>query len=92
MPSPVLKELFINYFGGEINGTEINEDLVHWVSLGTQKPVDKLSFVRKGKMYRALLVSEMTAFAGAPFLSLADVFGVSKTAMAIQLTDLGLVR
>src|SRR5262249_39563966 len=92
MPGPVVKSIFLQYFGGEIEGARLNEHFVHWVSLAIGRQVDPVPFVQKGALYRALLIAEMKSFAGTPFVSLADRFGVSRIAMAIQLVDLRLVR
>jgi hypothetical protein len=52
--------------------------------------VDEIQF-SSNLRYRALVIAETASYAGQHFVPLTTAFGVSSTALAIQLEDLGLV-
>lgn len=92
MPRKILRQYFNRYFGEIIDGREPNEDLAFWLSAGTKQNIDFIELAKRPARYRALLISQLSSYKGRHFISLADRFGVSPTAMAIQLEDLGLVK
>ncbi|HYX71586.1 MAG TPA: ImmA/IrrE family metallo-endopeptidase [Nitrososphaera sp.] len=92
MPRKVLRKYFIQHFGEMIDGRQPNEDLTVWLSAGTGESIDMIELAKRGARYRALLISKASTYKGRRLISLADRFGVSHTAMAIQLEELGLVK
>ncbi len=95
MPTKALKRRFIDAFGGPFDGRKIDSEVAFWLSAGVARrgiarrvtEVDLSSNLR----YRAMIIAETASFAGHHFSPLTDAFGVSPTALAIQLEDLGLV-
>jgi len=92
MPSKFLRTTFLRCFGRPIDGTVPNQDLAFDLSAATGQRIDSLVLASRDPMYRALLVANTSTFKGRLFVSLAEQFGVSPTAMAIQLLDLDLVK
>jgi hypothetical protein len=92
MPSRTLREYFKRQFGASIDGREPNEELAFWLSTSAGQTIDAIELAKRGAEYRGLLISQASSYQGRRFIPLADRFGVSPTAMAIQLKDLLLVR
>lgn len=92
MPTKFLTKYFHQHFGGPVDGTEPSEELTFWLSAGLNQEVDIIELAQQGTKYRALLISQISAYKFGRFIPLAKRFGVSPTAMAIQLEYLGLVR
>lgn len=91
MPSKLLTDVFISYFGGRVDGAEANEDLCYYLSRGTGRRISP-NELRSMKAYdRALLVAGASEFGTTMLQPLFERFSVSKSAMAIQLKDLKLV-
>lgn len=87
-----LTAYFQENFGRPISGNCENlQDLVSWLQSGRQEHVDALQF-RQNRRYRSLVTAQAWCCKpGIPFVPLAKRFGVSPTAMAIQLEDCALV-
>jgi Zn-dependent peptidase ImmA (M78 family) len=86
MPSKIVNLYFKRCFGKPIDGRQPNEELAVWLSS------DSIELAKRGSRYRALLISQQSSYKRKRFIPLADRFGVSPTAMAIQLEELGLVK
>ena len=91
MPRKILRAYFEKCFRHPINAMEPNEDAA-WLASVADDTTDTIDVVKQGVKYRAFLVARLTSFGGKNFVSLADRFGVSPSAMAIQLIDLELVK
>jgi hypothetical protein len=90
MPRKILRAYFEKCFGHPIDATEPNDDAAWLASVADT--TDQIDVVRRGVKYRAFVVARLTSSGGNNFVSLADRFGVSPSAMAIQLIDLELVK
>jgi hypothetical protein len=92
MPHKRVDAYFREHFGSPINGESKElQDLVFWLQSGSLLKLDAFAF-RQDRRYRALAVARASfSGPGTPFVSLAQKFGVSPTAMAIQLEDFALV-
>jgi hypothetical protein len=90
MPGKALKRKFIDAFGSQIDGRQPNHEWAFWFSAGTRHQVDEIQFSAELR-YRAMIVAETCSFGTRHFTPLVKTFGVSSTAMAIQLEDLRLV-
>jgi IrrE N-terminal-like domain len=91
MPRKILRAYFEKCFHHPINGREPNED-AEWLASVADYTIDTIDVVRRGVQYRAFLVAGLSSIGGKNFVSLADRFGVSPSAMAIQLRELELVK
>jgi hypothetical protein len=92
MPSKILRTVFENHFRAPIDGREPNATLAYVLSMGTNRTIRAIDLATKGQRYRSVMVAQTASFGKAFFVPLAVKFGVSPTAMAIQLEDLGLVQ
>ena len=92
MPTFHVVKTFFQYFGGPIDGTEPNEELAFWLSAGSKKEFDAIDFSMWTRRSRSRLIVQVSSFKTKHFHSLAERYGVSITAVAIQLEDLGLVK
>ena len=92
MPTKLVIKIFHKSFGGPVDGRTPNDDLAFWFSTASTTKIEPSKLATHGPRYRALLLAQAQTWQGSPLVSLADRFGVSPTAMAIQLVDLGLVR
>jgi len=91
MPTKPLAAYFFEVFGERIDGSTQDHSLSTWLSIGTNRRVNEIDFARSLR-YRALLIAQTTSFGPTPnFVPLAKRFGVSPSAMAIRLENLGLV-
>jgi len=90
MPQKLLAEYFEVVFGQLISADSVTSEQLFWLRSG-KADIDELRF-QSNLRYRALVVASTSYFrSGKPFISLAERFGVSPTAMAIQLEYSGLV-
>jgi len=92
MPRKLLQKMFIERFGGPFDGRQPDDSQASWLSIGTGESIRSTELAANGPLYRGLLIARTNLFEGKSFLPLAQVFGVSPTAMAIQLKELWLVR
>lgn len=92
MPTRFLVRTFFNRFGGPIDGNELDEGLLFWLSAGCKREIDISRFSKWERRERSKYIAELTSYRSRHFRSLAEYFGVSVTAMAIQLEDLDLVK
>jgi hypothetical protein len=90
MPRKALVRKFTEAFGSQFDGRRPDPDVAFWFSAGTGRAVDEIQF-SSSLRYRATVVAETRSFGGRYFTPLVRTFGVSPTAMAIQLEDLRLV-
>lgn len=91
MPRRLLTDHFRSAFGKQIDGTNPDHELAFWLS-DERRAVNEIDLCQNGVRYRALLVATVSHFGPSSYVvPLAKRFGVSPTAMAIQLEDLGLV-
>jgi len=86
MPAKVLKEKFEKAFGLRLDLTD--PVTMSRLSIGVGRPIQEYEFASSLR-FRSLIVAGAKPFRCSA--SLAATFGVSPTAMAIQLEDLGLV-
>jgi Zn-dependent peptidase ImmA (M78 family) len=90
MPTKVLTKYFQQMFSEPIDGRIPSVELARWLS--DEDSQISAAALSKGLRYRSLLVARKSVVkSGKYFKSLANSFGVSITAMAIQLEDLKLV-
>jgi len=89
MPGKLVCQLFSRLFGGPVDGESMTDDEAYLLTEGT-KYARSLSVV--APFDRAKLVAENPSLVTKEYRNLAQVFGVSSTAIAIQLLDLGLVK
>jgi IrrE N-terminal-like domain len=90
MPSDSVRRIFARMFGSAIDGTQLDDDTAYLLS-----PDGKIlasQIVGMAPLDRARLVAKVSSCVFSDFRSLADLFEVSITAMAIQLLDLQLVQ
>ncbi|HET6976985.1 MAG TPA: hypothetical protein VFI24_11715 [Pyrinomonadaceae bacterium] len=92
MPKKPVSEYFEHCIGNPIDGREPDPELAFWLGTVARQSIDEIELVKRGADYRALLVAQLTEFKGLRFVSLADRFGVSASAMGYQLIDLELVK
>jgi Zn-dependent peptidase ImmA (M78 family) len=92
MPTKLLNKVFRENFGDPLDGRTPNEDLAFWFTTASATKVDPSELASRGPKYRALLLAQAKSWRGSFLVSLSDRFGVSPSAMAIQLLELGLVR
>jgi Zn-dependent peptidase ImmA (M78 family) len=92
MPRKILKSEFNQRFGVCLDGSQPDQELAFWLSAGLGRDIDMIELAKNGTSYRAFLISGLSSFRGRHFIPLADRFGVSLKAMAIQLEKLGLVK
>ena len=90
MPEKMLNRKFIEAFGSPIDGRQPNHELAFWLSAGTRRQVNEIEF-SSDLRYRAMVIAETSSLGSRRFTPLVKTFGVSPTAMAIQLEDLRLV-
>lgn len=90
MPKKVLIKKFMSAFGGTIDGRNADQTLAFWLSAGTHRNVNEID-LSSSLRYRSMLIAETSSFGSSHFAPLARTFGVSPTAMAIQLEELRLV-
>lgn len=92
MPIRHVVKTFFKRFGGPLNMSRPDEEIEFWFNVrGELEPKpDRLANKRQLRP-RSRLVANATSFRGALFPSLVERYGVSQTAMAIQLENLGLV-
>jgi hypothetical protein len=87
MPAKVLKEKFGDAFGLQIDLTD--PVTISRLSIGVGRELNDYEFASNLR-YRSMVIAGARSFTNR-FAPLASTFGVSPTAMAIQLEDLGLV-
>lgn len=91
MPPRYLKRLFLHFFGRCIDCTVSDSTLAASISSlrGEYVPADAVSALTPEAL--AYEIAQLRTYGGRGFVSLAEHFGVSPRAMAIQLKDTGLV-
>jgi len=90
MPGTILTKYFRDTFGEAIDHSELSTDAACWLS----NPRRNVTFsdLRGNRRRLSMVIAEAPSFGPTnSFIPLAVRFGVSITAMAIQLEDLGLV-
>ncbi len=92
MPTKLLKKVFRESFGPPIDGRIPDDDLAFWFSAASPTKIEPSELTARGPRYRAFLLAQAEIWQSTSVVPLADRFGVSPTAMAIQLEELGLVR
>lgn len=92
MPTKLLNKVFSEIFGTPIDGRIPNDDLAFWFSNALSIKIKPSELIAYEPRRRALLLAQAKTWKSVPIIPLADRFGVSPTAMAIQLEELGLVR
>gem|GEM_PF-1935845 len=90
MPSDWVRTIFSRMFGRAISGTLLDDDRAYLLSPDGKFPASRI--VGMTPLERARLVAKASSFVFSDSRSLADIFEVSITAMAIQLLDLQLVQ
>jgi hypothetical protein len=90
MPRRMLIRKFTEALGPQFDGRIPNLNDAFWLSAGTDRAVTEIRLAEDLR-YRAMVVAETRSFGGRHFTPLVRTFGVSPTAMAIQLEDLRLV-
>lgn len=88
MPSKSLRELFERRHGPIVDRAYLENDFAFYLTNG------KLSQSQLKNMDRlalAVVIAEADSFTSSDSRSFTEVFGVSSTAMAIQLVDLSLI-
>lgn len=88
MPAKVLHDLFCRRFPAPINVSEIDDTYATLLTNGRLVPSELRA---KSILEVAEIVAKASSFLAADERALMDIFGVSATAMGIQLLDLGLV-
>ena len=91
MPTKLLTDVFNRCFGGRIFGSDADDNTCYCLSLASGKRITPQDFRLMSVSDRAKIVAGVSNFGPTFFRSLIDRFSVSKTAMAIQLKDVGLV-
>jgi hypothetical protein len=89
IPSDIVFDLFGRLFGDGVDGAQIRDDQAYCVSNG-RLAASEIS--RLQPLERARLIAGQSSLVAAHGRSLADIFGVSATAVGIRLLDLELVR
>ncbi len=88
MPEKQLRRKFNQFFGLQLDGST-HEAATRFAAAALCQ-VDEIKFASSLR-FRAMIVAEARTYRGRNFTPLAQTFGVSPTAMAIQLEFLGLV-
>jgi hypothetical protein len=91
MPTRHLVKTFFKRFGGPLNMSRPNEEIEFWFSVRGELGCKSDKSAKKKLRTRSMLVANDVSFGGALLPSLAERYGVSPTAMAIQLETLRLV-
>jgi Zn-dependent peptidase ImmA (M78 family) len=91
MPSRHVERFFRGRYGEIMHIERGADDLAQSLSAGTGLEISPSDLLQKGIRFAALIVAQNSTFGGRHFASLASRFGVSPTAMAIQLEDLRLI-
>ena len=91
MPPRYLERVFLHIFGDVVDSGTPTAEIVASSSIGRHHARTRQDFVGLSRMDRARSIASLTTLGGHHFKSLASIFRVSTTAMAIQLLDNGLV-
>lgn len=91
IPKPILDEIFRFLYGGPIFPSTIDDHLLYSLGAAKRRPMSLRAFIQMSPYDRGCLIAANSVVRGMPARSLAETFGVSVTAMAIQLGDSGLV-
>lgn len=92
MPRRFLKAKFIENFGGPLDTGILERKMLDLIAKGFKNGLSQAEFLRVPQLDRARIVATTGEFCGVIFTPLYREFQVSKTAMAIQLLDCGLVN
>jgi hypothetical protein len=92
MPTRELVTTFNNLYGGSISPSTVDEKILLYLRPPDGQRIDGKAFAEAPLRQRALWFAGNTRVEGLPVRPLADLFGVSLTAMAIELEDLDLVQ
>lgn len=91
MPKKVLTKYFYDCLGGPIDGRRPSEALALWLSAAAKRDLDSAELAGRPPLFRARLISQLWTFQTNYFLPLTRRFGLSPTALGLQLCELGLV-
>jgi len=89
MPHKPMHEAFARLFGEPVNGSMIDENRAFCLTAGK---MSALEIARMEPIERAKLVASAQSLTFHNSRCMAEIFGVSVTAMAVRLLKLGLVR
>lgn len=94
MPRNFLESVFREMFGGEIDGTIQNPELIFslYKTKGIESKWTPEQFASQDPLVRAVAISAAHTYKGRFFASLTNQFNVSPIAMGIQLLQMGLVK
>jgi uncharacterized protein DUF955 len=91
MPETTIREAFAASFGEPLRLSSVDEDIAFSLRIAAGRDIAVQELLTKGPRLFAMLVSQTALFRGRTFIPLTALFGVSATAMAIQLMELRLV-
>jgi len=91
MPTLELRTTFDNLYKMPISGLNADEHVIFHLRVPHKGRIDMQTFASAPVRERSLWIAANTCVDGLAVRSLADMFGVSATAMAIELEDLKLV-
>ena len=92
MPTCVTTEIFTAIYEHPVRAHEVDEELLFWLRSGTGEQISFEALRGGGPERLSLLIARNRCYRNRHFASLCEIFAVSATAMAIQLTDLRLVH
>ena len=88
MPRKVVQKVFSTMFGEPIGRAQLTDDRAFYFT-GGRLSASRISAMRPFELSK--LIAQESSFISADARCLTDIFGVSSTAMAVQLMGLGLV-
>jgi Zn-dependent peptidase ImmA (M78 family) len=89
MPEGIVNQAFARLWGDDIEDGDVDDDRAYYL---TQGKYYAREFSELSRLERAKLIASEIPMTTADALPMAEIFGVSSTAMGIQLLDLGRVR
>jgi uncharacterized protein DUF955 len=92
MPAGLLSEVFVERFGGPLDGSFANNEMAFKLSITAGRSLRAIEFSKQSPFDRAILVAGAKEFGTNMFEALSQSFIVSRTAMAIRLVETELVR
>lgn len=92
MPGNYVRRFYVERFLNAIHASALDENVVFWLADSRPSGGHSPNFASLGRRYWALRAATCSAFNGHNFEPLTRRFGVSPTAVAIRLEELGLVR
>lgn len=88
VPAPLVEEIFRFMYGSPIFPSTISDDLLEALGVTTKRSMALRRLAQMSPHQRAHLIAGNSFVLGIPARSLAEIFGVSVTSIAIQLEDL----